>query len=709
MSGFTFDFLQGDFFNMRMGFKKLFITISILLGVFFAFSAAEAVTLTAYADPASIEAGAQTTIYLQLRNDGGNTMMISSIDSNYSGFSFSYPYAIGPGEDGLCASTVNIPDSVLGQPMTFTVSWYEVDAFGNTVGTNSKSATVTVGKINTAALTATRTASVKQASPGETITITYVLTNSGSSPVTKVSLTDRDLQRKELFSGVTIEGGQSYTYELTYTMGYETVTSAPVINYNVGNETKSLTLTDLTLGMINSKLTVSVEQGVSGPEGVIFTIYLTNNGNQKISRISIKDEQGNKVNEETFALAIGESTTLSYTVPTDAERNVVFYITGKSGSGDAYEDKTSTHTVHKYIDPALIGLDFQAEVTETLNRNGSIKIRFDLNNTGVMTMYDVVLSEESIGEIRRTAELAPGKLPLEEVIYVGEPRDLKFNISMRDESNNTYNYTASLSASYIGVEEKPTASPEMNMIDEIGSLGSTISASVSKAVRTVLTVIVILTAVSGVALICLLILENRQKKEQARKKAMRDRALRERAARAAAVEGETVYVPRNPYAAAPPVRKPAAAPEVPHRNPGLRNYDLSAERTASGSTSAGRKAADAAATKLPGGRTVPKTAPKDSTRIQPSRSQSSKPAASAAPLRPAGRTGTASAPQSRPTAPRTAAAPDASAQNSRRAPADPRMGGTAPARRPQPQRPLGAPAPAARGSQNSSRPGRRED
>ena len=50
--------------------------------------------------------------------------------------------------------------------------------------------------------------------------------------------------------------------------------------------------------------------------------------------------------------------------------------------------------MRKYIDPDLLGIQFTAAVTETLNSAGSIGVRFDINNTGSMTMTDLVISME---------------------------------------------------------------------------------------------------------------------------------------------------------------------------------------------------------------------------------------------------------------------------------------------------------------------------
>ena len=53
---------------------------------------------------------------------------------------------------------------------------------------------------------------------------------------------------------------------------------------------------------------------------------------------------------------------------------MVFNITGDTSSGD-YEDKTKSYVVRKFIDPSLLGIQFKANVTETLNSAGSIEVQ----------------------------------------------------------------------------------------------------------------------------------------------------------------------------------------------------------------------------------------------------------------------------------------------------------------------------------------------
>ena len=217
-------------------------------------------------------------------------------------------------------------------------------------------------------VTLTRSASTKQASPGEEITLTYRISNTGDAPITVTSLVDREIGGKDsmLKEKQTIEAGASAEVQYVYKMGKSTVTSEPKVTYKdtATKEEGTASAAAITLGMVNSRISVEVIQSEATAAGVTFTLNLTNNGNQKISDIKITDDQGNRVNGDSFALAIGENRQLTYNVVTEEERYVTFSITGVTTSGDKYEDKTKSYVVRKYIDPDLLGIQFTAAVAD---------------------------------------------------------------------------------------------------------------------------------------------------------------------------------------------------------------------------------------------------------------------------------------------------------------------------------------------------------
>ncbi len=500
----------------------LFISFFVLLTL--VPSWAFAAQFTTSADPTSVPAeGGSVTLAVTIYNDGQYPMQNIAISNNgVSLFSGTAGAVIDPEQSITFQQTVTVPAALVGQPINFDVSWTE----NGEPRAGSFAVTVLNAGGTASTLTATRTTSTSQASSGDTITLTYTLVNNGVSPVTGVAITDREIAGKEpMVKDVTVQPGVPYVYVYTYTMGRSTVTSSPVITFTQSDGTTgTLTIEDKTLGMVKSKISVEVQQGAATAEGQTFKLILTNNGNQKISKIKIADELGNAVTAEAFALAIGESTSVSYTVPTDGERNVVFSITGMDATGTSYSDHTQTYVVRKYIDPSLVGINFRAEVSEPLDATGSISINFYVENAGSLVMQNLVLSEAQYGVLYQLASVPQGTQSINQRMSVDSPRDLSFTLVLEDPSGNQYTYNAFITAGYVGVEPQATPTPDVasgdgDLVDEVGG-------SISSALRTVLIVLIVLTCIAGVALILLGALEKEERRRLARRRAMRERKLR---------------------------------------------------------------------------------------------------------------------------------------------------------------------------------------
>ena len=148
--------------------------------------------------------------------------------------------------------------------------------------------------------------------------------------------------------------GESRVFTYEYTMRTSTVTSKPTVSFVPEGSTNALsvTLSGLTIGLINAQLTKTVEIGTPTPEGVEFTLYLTNNGNQSLNSLTVTDDLGTVV-QSGFSLAIGESKTIKYFVRNpEAVRYVVFNITGVYSSGIVFKDNTKSYTCLLYTSPS---------------------------------------------------------------------------------------------------------------------------------------------------------------------------------------------------------------------------------------------------------------------------------------------------------------------------------------------------------------------
>ncbi|MCE5235652.1 MAG: hypothetical protein ABFC62_05095 [Clostridiaceae bacterium] len=528
--------------------KRLYALTAALLAIAMLPSIALAAGIKAIANPATLATEGAATISITVTNDGIYPMENITISDPYQLYFDTYGVVVNPGEAKTFSVSTVIPEALLNQALGFDLAWTE----NGEVRTGSASVTILRG--STTGVTVTRTASTTSASPGETVVVKYKVVNSGTVTLKKVSLSDSEIAGKTpVFKDISLAPGEAYEFPYTFEMGYETLKSAPVVTYTPEGQSAPQTseaIAVLQIGMVNTKLSIEVEQGAGSAEGVTFILRITNTGNQKLRGIKVKDELNNSVSGESFQLAVGEGRQITYKVQTEEERYVSFSVSATTDSGQSYEDKTKSYIVRKFIDPSLLGVEFKAEVLETLNAAGSIKVKFTFTNTGELEMKDLVLSEQTAGPLYQLEAFPKGEKATEQTIYVGEPRDLIFTLSLADPAGTPYSYTANIGASFLGDGFLATGVTPEPVEEPAEALGESIGSSVRTALKTALIVLGALTLAAGVALIVLSVLERKERERIARAKRRRERLLREQQASAGSFRGdvENTQVNRRPPA-----------------------------------------------------------------------------------------------------------------------------------------------------------------
>ena len=383
--------------------------------------------------------------------------------SNSYGASFETAgVVISAGSERVFTAQMYVSDSMFGESLVFTVSWYDNGQ------QRSEYVTCKVNRRNaTPYLNVTRTANPVSAAEGTDVTITYTFTNTGSVTLVNIALTDRYIygSSSTMHSISSLDPGQSSEFIYTYRMGSTTVVSNPVVTFYArgGSVPLTVTVSQLTIGLIQSQLSKEVSVGNPTPQGVKFTLYLTNNGNQKLSDLVVKDENGKNISGSSFSLAVGEYKIIEYFAPNPSTiRYLVFYIEGTDDNGTAFKDNTSSYIVRPYIDMSLEKLEFTAVTTSSMNEENTIGIEFSVANTGALELYNISVTERALGyELYKWDQLAVGasdKVQLD--INIGEVRVLEFILTAEDSSGNTYTYEAHVTAEQIDVQELiPTEDP----------------------------------------------------------------------------------------------------------------------------------------------------------------------------------------------------------------------------------------------------------
>ena len=393
---------------------------------------------------------------------------------------------------------VSVADSQIGVPITFMVRW---TCGGEPYFINKE---ITVGRAVEPVISVTRTASATHARQGDRLTLTYVLKNDTKFDMSDIMLIDEQISDVPIRRNDTLRANDSFTIEYTYTMGTEDVVSAPVVTYTVNGKTKTFSAIEpVALSMVNVDVRMQVEMGTPAATGVPFTITAENVGNQKVSEIYIRDEQGNTVNNTPFSLDVGGMQTLSYTVVpsmTETVRNVGFSLSGVDPFGAAYTPLfPDTYPVYPFVDDSQIVVSILGSVTsEWTAQNGVVGVRLQIQNNSSVELSGAVLSEASLGALANYTVLPGGQTVYESELMIGSPRNLSFTLKAVDPAG-----TERTVASYLltvaypeTTEEVPAATAAPEQPQGAGSVWG----------NTVTRVLIILGAVMVIAFAVLMIL-----------------------------------------------------------------------------------------------------------------------------------------------------------------------------------------------------------
>lgn len=396
----------------------------------------------------------QDRVHRFLATPGRNGAYTNITISNPYGVAFStFGVTVPAGTQKTFTGAMHVTSDMLGQDLTFTVSWNDNGE------TKSETATCRVSRRSASVyLLVSRTADPVNATEGTPVTFKYTFTNTGSVPLVNITLVDKHVSGSSapMYSIASLAPGASKDWEYVFTMGKNTILSSPVVTfYSQGSNVPLVNnVSSMTIGLIQSQISKDIVQADPSPNGVGFTLYLVNNGNQKLSSLTVTDELGNPVSTEPFSLAVGETKVLEYFVPNpESVRYVVFNIVGEDFNGNEFKDNTKSFIVRPYIDSSLLGLSFTAVTTSSLSEENVLGISFFIENTGSLDFYNLVVTEQAIDyDLQKWETLPVGasdKVDLD--INIGAARNLVFHLTVEDSSGNTYVHEAYVTAESIDV------------------------------------------------------------------------------------------------------------------------------------------------------------------------------------------------------------------------------------------------------------------
>ena len=421
--------------------------------------------VTKVADVASANIGDTITYTYTITNTGDTTIGEISVIDNVLGDITPADTEIAAGEVLTFTATHVVTEADLPGPIVNTVTVTGTDPQGTPV---EEPATETVDVTYAASIEVSKSASTSSAAIGETVTYTYIITNTGDVAVTDLALTDDQLGTIEL-PQTSLLAGESITVEKAY---QATKIDLPrIVNVATATAKDSITGNDVPPATDTVTVSLSYEpdytvtktaspESASVGQTVVYTYVVENTGNIVLEEIILVDDQLGPVTLDKTSLQLGESATgtLEYTIAPDdlpgpLDNIVTAYVTDITFF--ALDEKSASESVELTYTRG-ISLTKEA-LPESAGLGETVTYTYTIENTGDTTISLTSLVDDVLGNIGLSVTtLGPGESTTATATHIAVDADLDGEIEK--ELTNTATITAS---------------------DSIGSLEDTDSATVT--------------------------------------------------------------------------------------------------------------------------------------------------------------------------------------------------------------------------------------
>lgn len=400
------------------------------------------ITLTKTVDKPSIDIaqakpGTVLNYTFTMENTGNTKLTDASITDELPGISeISYEWSGAAGEMSVGETQTATATYTLTQEdidrgyVTNPASVEAQDEHGSTV-TDDASVKSTITQSPAIDITKTTdTPTIDDAEPGDAVTFTIKIANTGNVTLSEVTLDDPMCGGKITLPVTALAPGEATTAKVTYELTQDDIDAGEMINTATasgtapdGDEVTDTASDDVTIpespkiSIVKTADEKTIDDAKVGDE-VSFSLNVTNSGNVTLSDIAVDDPQcGGNVTMPKTELAPGESMTATVGVTLTQEMidsgslSNTASATGTSPRGTEVESE-STDDVTFAASPSIsIVKSPSTTKIEDPNVGDEIEYDFTIANTGNVTLHDVTLTDTLLGGDMRIGKttLAPGE------------------------------------------------------------------------------------------------------------------------------------------------------------------------------------------------------------------------------------------------------------------------------------------------------------
>lgn len=356
-------------------------------------------------------------------------------------------------------------------------AWSGASLHTTTSVTGAQTVPISAQKITpmlSAALELTKTVSETLANPGDTITYTFVVTNTGNYAYSDVVITDPLFGAGWSHSVGSLAVGSSKTYTASYTIPSGTApgpfvnTAAAAGTYSGGSKTavddETLVIQTVTADSpsINIHKTVNPVDAEPG-DTVTYSFHVTNTGNVDLQNVVVTDPMFSSWSHVIATLHAGEIVWIDkqYTVPRDAATGLILNtvsVTGAYPGGQVSDMADASLNIASDNPPALTaGIELTKRAAgETVNPGDTITYHFTVKNTGTYPLTTITVTDVLFGSgwSYLIEQMAPGASVSFDHTYPVAP----------DHTPGIIENTAAVSATYTGGTVSDTTSETVSVI-----------------------------------------------------------------------------------------------------------------------------------------------------------------------------------------------------------------------------------------------------
>ncbi len=490
--------------------KLLGVVMSVLVCAFFLPAphayAADITVSGVSTTPTSLTAGGDVTVKGKITNTTGEPITltieyggVNKVASQSVAVDGSYSFSVS------CA----VSESDLGTTNTYLVVDWASTSSSSLSGT--KKVPFTVQKAaTTVKLDFSRTMDKTSVASGGTVKITYNLKNTGTVPITNLSVTDPAVP-DGVASGLSLAAGASKQVIKSITVT-QTVTSTPKVTYTANGSTHTASLTAKKITTSEPALSISAiadKSLINSGESVTFTIAVRNDSTVAVSGINITDDQGTAVKSGLSIAASAtndtKTTTFTYAMTLTAPRSVTF--TASYPSGSTTKTAASTPVIVNIngqpflsAEPTNITIEASASATAVAFPS-DVTFTITVKNIGAVALQSIAVTETRLGDIGTVESLAVGaSQTLTKTATLSAAGTYTFQVSAKDAEGTTYTSSAGEIAITAATPSPDVVSP--NTGDSLGTL------------FIIMIVIVVLIIIAAIALFVLMMQEKRARNKK---------------------------------------------------------------------------------------------------------------------------------------------------------------------------------------------------